>query len=75
MLETKATEDAIEVCIVIEGDQVREIWSEDEKSSAKRFMFFHKHCCCIAGMMGPTIIDGVNDISYDNDNDTDTDEE
>ena len=45
--------------------QVREVWSAEEESKTKRYMFHHNHGCCIAGMMGPTKVAGVNDTSYD----------
>ena len=51
--------------------QVREVWSAEEESKTKRYMFHHNHGCCIAGMMGPTKVDGVNDTSYDAKDDSD----
>ena len=48
--------------------QVREVWSAEEESKTKRYMFHHNHGCCIAGIMGPNHVAGVED-SFDNDND------
>ena len=57
--------------------QVSEIWSADDDSATQRSMFHHNHGCCVAGMMGPKIVPGVNDTSYDNNSEDegDTDDE
>ena len=53
--------------------QVREVWLALDVSKTKQYMFHqHNHGCCIAGMMGPSKVDGVNDTSYD-DNEDDSD--
>lgn len=46
--------------------QIREIWSVHDDSATQRSMFHHNHGCCIAGLMGPDLVHGVNDTSYDN---------
>jgi hypothetical protein len=58
--------------------QVREIWSSHDESATQRSMFHHNHGCCVAGMMGPNHVAGVNDTSYDNNSEhggDDTDED
>ncbi len=46
--------------------QVSEIWSAGDNSATQRFMFHRNHGCCIAGMIGPTFNNNMNDTSYDN---------
>ena len=57
--------------------QIREIWSSADESATQRSMFHRNHECCVAGMMGPTLVHGVNDTSYDNNHseEDDTDDE
>jgi hypothetical protein len=45
--------------------QVREVWTAHDKSPTQRAMFHRNHGCCVAGIMGPQRVTGVNDTSYD----------
>lgn len=52
--------------------QIREIWGSHDESATQRYMFHQNHGCCVAGMMGPEFVSGVNDTSYDNNHVEDT---
>lgn len=48
--------------------QIREVWDSSDESVTKRKLVQHNVGCCIAGIMGPNRVAGVED-SFDNDND------
>ena len=50
--------------------QVREIFSEDSESKTKRYMHYHNYGCCVAKIMGPIKVAGVNDTSFDEEKDS-----
>ena len=88
-IEVRRFEDGVETCRVgflqhcyvkhsarYDGKvaKVKEIWSVDDDSATKRQMVHRNMGCCLAGVMSPVFVPGVEDI-FDEENDDESAED